>query len=68
MIDEIFAERRRELAGEGWRFFDQIRYQKIKKNNPDMMTLINSGGIYWPIADEVLKSNPKLTQNAYWLN
>lgn len=67
LIDAIFEERRRELMGEGWRWYDQVRYNKIKKNNPEFMKLINEGGIYWPLSSEVLSSNKALQQNAYWL-
>ncbi|MCU7549417.1 RagB/SusD family nutrient uptake outer membrane protein [Chitinophagaceae bacterium LB-8] len=65
-IDEIFAERRRELMGEGWRWYDLIRYNRIKHNNAAFNELIDQGGIYWPIAQDVLNRNPKLVQNAYW--
>ncbi|UAY56446.1 RagB/SusD family nutrient uptake outer membrane protein [Arachidicoccus terrestris] len=66
LIDAIFAERRRELMGEGWRWYDQIRYNKITRKDPEMTKLIDEGGIYWPIAASVLSANEKLTQNAYW--
>lgn len=66
LLDEIFVERRRELMGEGWRWYDQIRLAKIKKNNPVLNDLIQKGGIYWPISAEVLARNAKLEQNRYW--
>lgn len=66
LINEIFAERRRELMGEGWRWYDLIRYNKIKRNNADFNRLIDDGGIYWPIAQEVLNRNSKIVQNSYW--
>ncbi|NGM62163.1 RagB/SusD family nutrient uptake outer membrane protein [Sphingobacterium sp. SGG-5] len=66
LIDEIFAERRRELMGEGWRWFDLVRYNKIKRNDPDFMQLIQDKGIFWPIAEEVLSNNDLLEQNPYW--
>ena len=47
VIDEIFNERRRELVGEGWRWFDIIRRQKIRKDNPELLKKINNGEIYW---------------------
>jgi hypothetical protein len=66
IIDEIFLERRRELMGEGWRWYDLVRYNKLKRNNPVFNNLIDKGGIYWPISQEVLSRNPKLVQNPYW--
>jgi len=66
IIDAIFNERRRELMGEGWRWYDQIRYNKIKQNNPVFSQLISSGGIYWPVSQDVITDNPLVTQNTYW--
>ncbi|RXK62557.1 RagB/SusD family nutrient uptake outer membrane protein [Lacibacter luteus] len=66
LLTEIFAERRRELMGEGWRWYDLVRFNKLKRTNPAFNMLIDKGGIYWPIAQEVLNRNSKITQNAYW--
>jgi hypothetical protein len=66
LLTEIFAERRRELMGEGWHWYDQVRYNRLKRTNPDFNKLLGEGGIYWPIADEVLTRNPKVEQNSYW--
>ncbi|WP_143308967.1 RagB/SusD family nutrient uptake outer membrane protein [Chitinophaga vietnamensis] len=67
MLDEIFRERRRELMGEGWRWYDQVRYARLRPGRSALAPLLNNGGIYWPLADEVLAANPKLVQNSYWL-
>lgn len=67
LIDEIFAERRRELMGEGWRWYDQVRYARLRPGKSTITPLLNNGGIYWPLADEVLSANPQLVQNPYWL-
>jgi len=66
LIDEIFAERRRELMGEGWRWFDLVRYHKIKRNDPAFLQLIADKGIFWPVAEEALANNGLLEQNPYW--
>ena len=66
MLKEIFNERRRELMGEGHYWFDQIRRARILGDNPEMVELVNSGKIYWPVADDVLKANPEITQNECW--
>lgn len=66
LIDAIFRERRRELMGEGWRWYDQIRYKKIMNNDAQFNKLISTDGIYWPISQDVLRRNSLLVQNEYW--
>lgn len=66
LIEAIFKERQKEFMGEGMRWYDRIRYEKIKQTNAPFLQLINNGGIYWPISREVLAQNPLLTQNSYW--
>lgn len=66
VIDEIFKERNKELLGEGWRWFDWIRYKKIKGNDAAFNAFMADKGVYWPVADDVLINNSKLVQNPYW--
>lgn len=63
-LDELYAERGRELAWEGWRHEDMIRYGKYLKKywaHPDQ-----SGETFrnvFPIPTDILNANPKLKQN-----
>ena len=76
IIAAIFQERRRELMGEGWRWYDIVRYNRIKnpqgvfstKNGTPMTfkQFENAGGIYWPVSQDVINANSSITQNPYW--
>ena len=66
LLKEIFQERRRELIGEGHRWYDRIREARIVGDDWEMMTLINNGGIYWPVSENVMRENPAIEQNDYW--
>ncbi|MFY0255330.1 RagB/SusD family nutrient uptake outer membrane protein [Chitinophaga sp. 30R24] len=68
LLEAIFRERRKELMGEGWRWFDLIRYNKLKRSDANFIRLIDEGGIYWPVSKEVLSQNKLITQNPYWIN
>jgi hypothetical protein len=66
LITAIFAERRRELMGEGWRWYDLVRLNRIKKNDPAFNALLANDGIYWPVSKDILSANPAIKQNPFW--
>jgi len=76
LIPAIFQERRRELMGEGWRWYDIIRYNRIVNSqgvfatkNGKTMTFKQfeqAGGIYWPVSQDVINANSLISQNPYW--
>ncbi|WP_300597399.1 RagB/SusD family nutrient uptake outer membrane protein [Niabella sp.] len=68
LLEAIFKERRRELIGEAWRWYDQVRYYKLRRNNAGFNKLIDEGGIYCPVSKAVLASNPSIQQYPYWTN
>ncbi|MCC8186628.1 MAG: RagB/SusD family nutrient uptake outer membrane protein [Bacteroides sp.] len=63
-LDELYAERGRELAWEGWRHEDMIRFGKYLLKywaHPDISedTFRN----LFPIPTDILNANPRLVQN-----
>jgi len=66
LLEQIFRERQRELLGEAWYWYDYVRYKKIKNDDPVFNALLQKGGIYWPVAREVIDRNPSLQQTEYW--
>lgn len=63
--DAIFAERRRELAGEGWHWYDYVRKMRVKDPTfEDKM--IKTKIIYWPVSADIRALNPKIPKHPYW--
>jgi len=63
-LDELYDERGRELAWEGWRHEDMIRYGKYLSAYWAHPAQTNeSFRLIFPIPTDILNANPKLTQN-----
>ncbi|MDO5665131.1 MAG: RagB/SusD family nutrient uptake outer membrane protein [Bacteroidia bacterium] len=67
----IFAERQKELFGEGHRYYDIVRNNYIKEElqgNFKKLTIddIKQGALYLPIGEDAFKLNDVIRQNIYW--
>ncbi|GAA4311264.1 RagB/SusD family nutrient uptake outer membrane protein [Compostibacter hankyongensis] len=66
LLDAILQERRRELIGEGWRWFDLVHFGKVPQFSTLSETDVQNGAGYWPISQEALTQNKLLVQSNYW--
>ena len=66
-LDALYAERGRELAWEGWRHEDMIRFGKYLQQS--WAHPAQDGETFrelFPIPSEILNANPRLSQNPYY--
>lgn len=66
LLDLILEERRRELIGEGWRWYDLMSFGKIPAYSQLTEADVQNGAAYWPLSKNTLSLNPQLTQYSYW--
>jgi hypothetical protein len=66
LLDAIFMERRRELIGEGWYWFDLVHFNKVPQFTGLTAQDVNNGAAYWPLSKTALSANSALTQNNFW--
>lgn len=64
--DALLRERQRMLMGSGQRFFDLIRFDKIRQFLPFYTEGdLAQGAAYWPLSAQSIRTNG-LEQNEYW--
>lgn len=66
LMDAIFLERRRELMGEGWYWYDLIHFKRIPKYTNLTQADVDNGAAYWPLSQSALSNNKSLVQNSFW--
>lgn len=77
MRERISHERKVELAGEGWRYFDLKRWEQLEEVSSDFIekSIVGDNLItrqyqtrhkIWPIPAQEIEINPELEQNAEW--
>lgn len=66
VLEAVFQERRREFMGEGWYWYDQVRYQRLIQSDPEFVELEKNQGIFWPVSKKVMDANSLVTQNNHW--
>lgn len=69
--DAVFAERAKELMGEGHYYYDLIRTGRVMDPRwdyyPLTQTQFNERGWTWPLDPTVQNQNPYIQLNSYWL-
>ncbi|MBE8722626.1 hypothetical protein C4F40_18040 [Sphingobacterium sp. Ka21] len=67
LIEEILAERRRELIGEYHRVYDLVRLGRLHEFNPFVSEQAEKEGAgFFPVSDEAFANNPNMEQTYYW--
>lgn len=66
VLDLILEERRRELIGEGWRWYDLMSFGKVPAYTKLTAADVQNGAAYWPLSKNTIGLNPQLTQYSYW--
>lgn len=66
VLNYVLKERRRELLGEGWRWFDLVQFRQIPLYTTLSQADVDNGAALWPVSKNALANNPTLIQNNFW--
>lgn len=67
LIEEVLAERRRELFGEYHRVYDLVRLGRLHEFNSAITEKGEKDGAgFFPVSDEAFANNPNMRQTYYW--
>jgi|GEM_PF-1129077 len=67
VIEEVLAERRRELVGEFHRVYDLVRLGRLHEFNTFITAQGEKDGAgFFPVSDEAFANNPNMEQTYYW--
>lgn len=66
LSNAILQERRRELLGEGWRWFDLVRFEQLPRYSRFSAADVAAGAQYWPVSKSLLGAGSAITQNKFW--
>ncbi len=66
LLNVILEERRRELIGEGWRWYDLVSFGKVPAYSRLSQADVDNGAAYWPLSKSAVSLNPQLTQYSFW--
>ena len=66
LLNEVLQQRTAELIGEGHLYFDYVRNESFPNEHLMKPLKYKEEGYYWPVAGDILRTNPDIQQTPYW--